>query len=140
MRALFITGALLILALPGFAHERSRRSAIPMPTPSSIMVEEPASRAERAGRRASGRATSAERRQIRSTRFRPRPVVRTVVPFRGEEQLRGINRSIEAQQQQLRIEQQTQFEANQLRQDLQRGTLGSRAIGSPGCPVGSIAC
>ncbi|HEX2134747.1 MAG TPA: hypothetical protein VHG30_02420 [Microvirga sp.] len=66
--------------------------------------------------------------------------MRAVVPPRGEEQFRSINRSLETQQRQLRIEQQSQFETNQLRQNLQRGPLGSGTIGSQACPIGAIRC
>jgi len=39
---------------------------------------------------------------------------------RAEQQIRDINRSIESQQRNLREQQNNQFEANQLRQDLSR--------------------
>ncbi len=138
MRGLLIAATLLGLAVPGVAQERTRRPATPMATP-SIMVEEGSEKAQTV--RATGkRATRPATRPARSSRLRPRTIVRSTIAPRGEDQVRSINRSIDLQQQQLRVEQQSQFEANQLRQQLQRDSIGSSGIGSRICSPGSIGC
>ena len=141
MRALLITAAVVVLATPSLAQERGRRSTEPMPMP-SIMVEEdaPELRQTRRGRR----ATSAQRARpdARQASRRPparRALVGSTLPSRSEDATRTINRSIEAQQQQLRIEQQSQFETNQLRQSLQRDQLGS-GLRASGCSISAIGC
>lgn len=59
---------------------------------------------------------------------------------RSEQHVRGINRSIQQGEQLRRIEQQNQFEQNQIRQRLDRQQTFSNP--SPprfrGCPAGSI--
>ncbi len=67
-----------------------------------------------------------------------------VVPRAGspaaEGQIGAINRSLGLQQQRLQIQQQNQFETNQLRQEIQRNQLSPIGGGSLGCPAGSIGC
>jgi hypothetical protein len=58
----------------------------------------------------------------------------------AEGQIGAINRSLGLQQQRLQIQQQNQFETNQLRQEIQRNQLSPLGGGSPGCPAGSIGC
>ena len=142
MRALLVAATLLTIAVPTLAREPVRRSPAPMATP-SIMVEEPDARAERKarpGRRATSRDSRRPDTRRQSTRLRPRVLVRSTVPPRSEDQFRAINRSIDVQQQQVRDQQQSQFEANQIRQQLHRGTTGSGGIGSSICLRGQIGC
>jgi TolA-binding protein len=56
---------------------------------------------------------------------------------RSEQQIQDINRSLAVQQRELRQEQQTQFEINQLRGEIRRESM----FGSPGrCAPGAISC
>ncbi len=56
---------------------------------------------------------------------------------RSEQQIQDINRSLAVQQRELRQEQQTQFEINQLRGEIRRENM----FGSPGrCAPGAISC
>jgi hypothetical protein len=64
-------------------------------------------------------------------------VERLPAPSRAERQTDDINRSIVRQQQIPRENQQTQFEINQLRNDLQRSQQFPPMMGR-GCPPGSI--
>ncbi len=62
---------------------------------------------------------------------------------RAERQAQDINRAIVRQQQITRDNQQTQFEVNQLRNELQQSrqfppVTGPSAVG--GCPRGSVGC
>lgn len=60
---------------------------------------------------------------------------------RAERQAEDINRSMQRQQLQMRENQQTQFEINQLRGDIQRGQQFPAMTGpGRGCPPGSIGC
>ena len=62
---------------------------------------------------------------------------------RAERQAEDINRTITRQQLQTRENQQTQFEVNQLRQDIQRSREFPVMTGpgaGRGCPPGSIGC
>ena len=62
---------------------------------------------------------------------------------RAERQINDINRSIARQQRIQRESQQTQFEINQLRREIQRDTMFPSVTGpgvQPGCPRGSIGC
>ncbi len=70
-------------------------------------------------------------------------VERLPQPSRAERQVQDINRAIVRQQQILRENQQTQFEINQLRNELQQSrqfpSMTGPGAGS-GCPPGSIGC
>jgi hypothetical protein len=56
---------------------------------------------------------------------------------RSEQQIQDINRSLTVQQRELRQEQQTQFELNQLRGEIRRENMFS----VPGrCAPGAISC
>jgi hypothetical protein len=61
----------------------------------------------------------------------------------AEQEVRGINRSIQREQRDLGAQQQNQFNNNQLRQDLNRQRSFSNPV-VPGrrgsCPAGSIGC
>ena len=61
---------------------------------------------------------------------------------RAESQINDINRSLQSQQQQLRQSNQSQFETNQLRNEVQRSQqFPSTSPGTRlGCPPGSIGC
>ncbi|WP_046863062.1 hypothetical protein [Microvirga massiliensis] len=62
---------------------------------------------------------------------------------RSENQVQDLNRSMQRQQQQLRNQQQGQFELNQLRQDLNRSQNFPSITGpgvSRGCPPGAAGC
>ena len=62
---------------------------------------------------------------------------------RAEAQVNGINRSLELQQQLRSQSQQTQFEINQLRNEIQHIRQFPLMTGpgvSPGCPRGSVGC
>ena len=62
---------------------------------------------------------------------------------RSENQVQDLNRSMQRQQQQLRNQQQGQFELNQLRQDLNRSQNFPSITGpgvSRGCPPGAVSC
>lgn len=62
---------------------------------------------------------------------------------RAERQVNQINRDIQLQQRGLRENQQTQFEINQLRGEIQRGSQFRSMTGpgfNPGCPAGSVGC
>jgi|RhiMethySRZTD1v2_1073278.scaffolds.fasta_scaffold2908396_1 type II secretory pathway pseudopilin PulG len=62
---------------------------------------------------------------------------------RAENQVQDLNRSMQQQQQQLRNQQQGQFELNQLRQDLNRSQNFPSITGpgvSRGCPPGAVRC
>ena len=60
----------------------------------------------------------------------------------AERQVEDINRSIQRQQRVLQFDQQTQFEINQLRQDIQRERSFPLMTGpgSANCPPSSIGC
>ncbi len=61
----------------------------------------------------------------------------------AEQQVQEINRALQRQQRSLAVEQQRQFEVNQLRQELHQQTFPSM-IGSGGvgrvCPPGRVVC
>lgn len=62
---------------------------------------------------------------------------------RAERQVNDINRSIQGQQGTLRQNQQTQFEINQLRGEIQREGQFRSMTGpgsGAGCPPGSVGC
>ena len=62
---------------------------------------------------------------------------------RAERQSQDINRSMQQQQLQLRQNQQSQFEINQLRNELQQNRSSPSMTGpgiGVGCPPGSIGC
>ena len=62
---------------------------------------------------------------------------------RAERQAEDINRAMQRQQLQMRESQQTQFEINQLRGELQRSRQFPSMTGpgaGRGCPPGSIGC
>ncbi len=62
---------------------------------------------------------------------------------RAEAQVNGINRSLELQQQLRSQRQQTQFEINQLRNEIQHIRQFPLVTGpgmNPGCPPGSVGC
>ncbi len=62
---------------------------------------------------------------------------------RAERQAEDINRAMQRQQLQMRESQQTQFEINQLRGELQRSRQFPSVTGpgaGRGCPPGSIGC
>ena len=70
-------------------------------------------------------------------------VERLPQPSRAERQADDINRAMQRQQLQLRENQQTQFEINQLRNELQQSRqfpiMTGPGAGS-GCPPGSVGC
>ena len=70
-------------------------------------------------------------------------VERLPQPSRAERQAEDINRAMQRQQLQMRENQQTQFEINQLRNELQQSRqfpiMTGPGAGS-GCPPGSIGC
>ena len=70
-------------------------------------------------------------------------VERLPQPGRAERQAEDINRAMQRQQLQMRENQQTQFEINQLRNELQQSRqfpiMTGPGAGS-GCPPGSIGC
>ena len=57
---------------------------------------------------------------------------------RSERNVQDINRSLARDRQITRENQQTQFEINQLRNEIRRPSFAPGV--SPGCPVGSIGC
>ncbi len=59
---------------------------------------------------------------------------------RAERQVEDLNRAMVRQQMQTRQSQQTQFEINQLRNQIQRNTIAPIGGGSISCPAGSIGC
>jgi hypothetical protein len=62
---------------------------------------------------------------------------------RAERQAEDINRSMQRQQLQLRENQQSQFEINQMRNDLQQSRQFPSVTGpgsGVGCPPGSVGC
>ena len=59
---------------------------------------------------------------------------------RAERQVEDLNRAMVRQQMQTRQGQQTQFEINQLRGEIQRGQQFPTGPGLGGCPRGSIGC
>ena len=62
---------------------------------------------------------------------------------RAEAQVNGINRSLAIQQQLRTQSQQTQFEVNQLRGEIQQIRQFPSMTGpamNPGCPPGSVGC
>ena len=59
---------------------------------------------------------------------------------RAERQAEDINRSMQRQQLQMRENQQTQFEINQLRGEIQRSQQFPTGPSYGGCPRGSIGC
>ena len=70
-------------------------------------------------------------------------VERLPQPSRAERQAEDINRAMQRQQLQMRENQQTQFEINQLRGEVQRGQQFPVMTGpgtGRGCPPGSIGC
>ncbi len=62
----------------------------------------------------------------------------------SEQQVQEINRALQRQQRSLAVEQQRQFEVNQLRQELHRQQTFPSMIGSGGvgrvCPSGRVVC
>jgi transcription initiation factor TFIID subunit TAF12 len=73
------------------------------------------------------------------------PVVAQVLPREtpAERQVRSSNQIIQQQQRFQSRDAQTQFEINQLRQDIDRSRMMPSMTGpgvSPGCPPGSIGC
>jgi hypothetical protein len=61
----------------------------------------------------------------------------------AERSYKGVSRSIERQQRDLRVDQQLQFETNQLRQEIQRQRVAPPRVTGPStlrCPSGSIKC
>ena len=70
-------------------------------------------------------------------------VERLPQPSRAERQARDINSAIVRQQQIMRENQQTQFEINQLRNELQQSRQFPSMTGpgaGVGCPPGSVGC
>lgn len=70
-------------------------------------------------------------------------VERLPQPSRAERQADDINRAMQRQQLQMRESQQTQFEINQLRGEVQRSQQFPMMTGpgaGRGCPPGSIGC
>ena len=132
MRALVLLAGLL--ACPPLASAEVPIPRKPAGVP-SIMVGGDAPRA--APRRSPRRdvARPAPRRTTAGTIVVPR----TRAPA-AEGQIGAINRSLGLQQQRLQIQQQNQFETNQLRQEIQRNQLSPIGGGSLGCPAGSIGC
>ena len=59
---------------------------------------------------------------------------------RAERQVEDLNRAMMRQQMQTRQNQQTQFEINQLRGEIQRSQQFPTGPGLGGCPRGSIGC
>ena len=62
---------------------------------------------------------------------------------RAERQSNDINQNIQRQQQQMQNNQQTQFEVNQLRNELQQSRQFPSVTGpgsGVGCPPGSVGC
>jgi len=59
---------------------------------------------------------------------------------RAERQVEDINRAITRQQMRTRDSQQTQFEINQLRGEIQRSQQFPTGLSYSGCPRGSIGC
>lgn len=59
---------------------------------------------------------------------------------RSERQVQDINRSLQQQQRDLRQDQQTQFEINQLRGQIEQNQIIAPRIGGGNCPAGSIGC
>ncbi len=57
----------------------------------------------------------------------------------GERSVRSNNQSLQQLHRSQSRDAQTQFELNQLRQDMQRGRGGS-SLGRSGCPAGSVGC
>jgi uncharacterized membrane protein (DUF106 family) len=62
----------------------------------------------------------------------------------SEQQVQEINRALQRQQRSLAVEQQRQFEVNQLRQELRRQQTFPSMTGSGGvgriCPPGRVVC
>jgi hypothetical protein len=122
MRAVLLAAMVLALAAPALAKERP---TVPRGVP-SIMVDPDAPAASKA----TARKAAASRKV--------KPPVRTVrrspalpVPSTGGAGLAGINRSLDVQGQQMRAQDQRQFELNQIR---------SGSGGSLGCAPGSLGC
>ena len=70
-------------------------------------------------------------------------VERLPQPSRAERQAEDINRAMQRQQLQMRENQQTQFEINQLRNELQQSRqfpIMTGPVAGSGCPPGSIGC
>lgn len=135
MRPFLLAAAVLMLALPSAAQERRvPLPAVPKGVP-SIMVE-PDGPAPRRGKRIAteAKAKQPERKagsptakpSSRTARRAPLPVPRT-----GSAGVAVINRSLEVQGQQMRAQDQRQFELNQIR-------AGSG--GSLSCAPGSLGC
>lgn len=147
----FLTGAAAaaILLFSASADAQGARSRASGGVP-SIMVEEGprAGRSDRSvARSRAARSGEPRRREARPSRreFRRETIViprasGALPPSSGE--IGSINRSLSVQQQVRGIEQQNQFELNQLRQSIQRNQLSpvGGLGGSPGCPAGSIGC
>lgn len=88
---------------------------------------------------------SARRSSLRRTRgVRPRPVPAPVSSTRAEQRVRDINSSLLERRRDLGAAQQNQFEVNQLRQEIGRGSLSSPpsvGVGSGRiCPPGAGGC
>ncbi len=70
-------------------------------------------------------------------------VERLPQPSRAERQAEDINRAMQRQQLQMRENQQTQFEINQLRNESQQNRQFPSVTGpgaGSGCPPGSVGC
>ncbi len=135
MRALVLFAGLLVA--PALASAQAPVPRTPAGVP-SIMTGGEASRGsprvapERPARRDAARRAS--RRGSGSL------VIPPTGSAAGEGQVGSINRSLDLQQQRLGIQQQNQFETNQLRQEIQRDRLFPSGGGSLGCPAGAIGC
>ncbi len=132
MRVLVLLAGLLLA--PALAAAQGPIPRKPAGVP-SIMVGGDAPRAapRRSSRRDAARRTP--RRTATQTFVAPRMGASS-----AEGQIGAINRSLGLQQQRLQIQQQNQFETNQLRQEIQRNQLSPIGGGSLGCPAGSIGC
>jgi hypothetical protein len=70
-------------------------------------------------------------------------VERLPLQSRAERQVQDINRAMQSQQLQTRQNQQSQFEVNQLRNEIQQSRQAPLMTGPGagyGCPPGSIGC
>jgi hypothetical protein len=138
MRPTLLTAALLLIAMPGLAQERQAPAPKGVP---SIMVDPDApvgsrAKAKTEREKAEGKAAARERSAADSKKANPpqrttRRRTPLPVPTTGTAGLAGINRSLEVQGQQMRQQDQRQFELNQIR---------SGAGGSLSCSPGSLGC
>jgi hypothetical protein len=135
MRSLLVAAAVAMLAVPSQAQERRIPvPAIPKGVP-SIMVEPDGSAEPRRKGRSAQSPRQAENRKTASRKAKPAP--RTArrtplpVPTTGGAGVAGINRSLEIQGQQMRVQDQRQFELNQIRSGSGTGL---------GCTPGSLGC